>query len=118
VDDAALLGILGAIVGLLVAGTVGTAGYLYASDYGLQADVEHRDCAVPVVTIKTHAFGIHHDILGLTLDQCGVLNPGDHVTYHVRTKHTTIYGPDGRCQYDSETGFGCGAAHQATGGLL
>jgi hypothetical protein len=119
-DDAALLGILGALVGVLVAGSLGTAGYLYATDYGLKADVEQQHCSIPTVTVKTEMFGLHHDVGGITVDQCANLLPGDRVVYHVRTKHTTIYNAQGVCIYDTQTGYGCGAATTPTppGGLL
>jgi hypothetical protein len=107
-DEAGLVGALAAIVGVLVAGTAGTAGYLYATDYGLKADIEHTDCPLQVVSVKTHSFGIHHDVSGIPLQQCNLLRPGDHVTYHVRSRHTILYSSDGQCVYDSATGAGCG----------
>lgn len=114
-DDHALIGMLGALVGVLVAGTLGTGGYLYASDYGFKADVEAQHCSIPAVTVKTELFGLQHDIGGITVDQCANLLPGDRVVYHVRTKHTTIYNAQGVCMYDTETGYGCGAAVAAPG---
>lgn len=108
-DDHALVGILAGVAGLLVAGTLGTGGYLYASDYALQADVRATHCSVPSITVKTDALGIEHDVTGITVDECTKLLPGDHAVYHVRTKHTTIYR-GGSCFYDSETGPLCGQA--------
>lgn len=112
-----LLGILGAVVAVAVLGGVATVGYLYATDYAMEADVQEKQCQGPavddllnVVSVKTRLFGLDHDVAGVPDPQCTLLQPGDRVVYHVRSKHTTLYDSEGRCRYDSETGVFCGDA--------
>ena len=116
-DDAAFVGTIVTITVLLAAGAAGTAGYLYATDYVLKADVQDTLCLGPlqpddanVVSIKTRVLGLHHDVSGLPDQQCNLLSKGNFVQYHIRTRHTTLYETEGgRCIYDSLTGVLCEA---------
>ena len=102
-----ILGIAVAVVVVAIAGVGGTAGYLYATDYELKADVTGTDCLVNTVSVHTRTFGIDHDVQGVPQDQCNILEPGDYVEYRIRTKQTTLYR-EGQCIYDSVTGPWCG----------
>ena len=119
-----LFGILVTVALVGVAGLGGTAAYLYATDYAMEADVKATDCKGPatddllnVVAIKTRTFGIDHAVKGIPDQQCNLLQAGDHVVYHVRTKHTTIYR-DGEVCYDSDTGPGIGCLARSSPGFL
>jgi hypothetical protein len=106
------MGVLGIVVAVAlvgVAGVGGTAAYLYVTDYGLKADVTATDCLTQTVSVKTRAFGIDHDVHQVPEDQCNLLDPGDHVVYHIRSKHTVLYRGGEVC-YDSETGPNMGCA--------
>lgn len=110
-DDSGLLGAILAVAILVVVGFVGAAGYAYASDYALQADVQGKRCglgSLNVVSIRTRTFGIDHDVEGVPQQQCQIIQVGDEVRYHIRSKQTTLYR-DGDCVYDSVSGPGCGA---------
>jgi hypothetical protein len=105
---------LGAVVAL-----VAFAGIVYATDYGLQATVVGKDCslpgssgtfplAAPSVTIKTKIGGLRHT-QSLPVDQCGAIQVGNFVVYHIRSGRTSIYQSEGgSCIYDSVGGLhGC-----------
>lgn len=114
-DESALLGALAAVAIVAVIGVGGTAGYFYATDYALEADVKGKQCGGPlaqdllnVVSVRTSLFGIDHDVSGIPDRECTILSEGDRVVYHIRTKHTLLYDAEGDCVYDSEKGVGCG----------
>lgn len=105
-----LLGLLVTSALVAVGGTAAVGAYLYATDYGLEADVQSTDCRGPTVedllnsvAVKTRVLGIDHAVKGIPDDQCSLLEQGDRVVYHVRSKHTILYRGDQVC-YDSETG--------------
>jgi hypothetical protein len=109
-DDSGLLGVLAAIAILAVVGLVGVGAYLYSTDYALRADVQDKQCglgSLNVVSIHTRTLGIDHDVVGVPQHECDLIQVGDEVQYHIRSKHTTVYR-DGSCVYDSDTGPGCG----------
>jgi hypothetical protein len=114
-DDSALVGVIVTVALCLVGATAGTAGYLYATDYVLKADVQDTLCLGPlqpddsnVVSVKTRTFGFGHDVKGIPDQQCQLLSSGNYVEYHLRTKHTTLYEREGgKCIYDSLTGVLC-----------
>jgi hypothetical protein len=122
-DDAAALGLVAGILIALAVGAVGTGVYLYATDYMLTADVQDKACGGPivpdvqnVVAIKTRMLGIDHEVKGIPDQQCLLLNEGDYVEYHIRTKHTTLYRSNGACVYDTEAGTACaGLSRSALG---
>lgn len=102
------MGVIGIAVTLLLVaagGVVAVGGVLYASDYGLQADVQDKHCglSINVISVKTDLFGIEHDVAGVPEHECGIIQVGDRVVYHVRSQHTILYR-DGQVCYDSETG--------------
>ena len=109
------MGLFGILVtaGLVaVGGTAAVGAYLYATDYAMEADVKGTDCQGPavddllnVVAIKTKTLGIDHAVKGIPDQQCQLMQAGDHVVYHVRSKHTTLYR-NGEVCYDSEAGPG------------
>src|SRR5688572_20685708 len=104
-------GIAAAAAILVVVGLVGVAGFAYASDYVLEADVKGKECnlgSLNVVSVQTRTFGIDHDVVGVPHQECSYIQVGDEVRYHIRTKQTTLYR-DGECVYDSVSGPGCGA---------
>jgi hypothetical protein len=110
-DDSGLLGAVAAVAILAVVGLVGVAAFAYTSDYALQADVKGKECslgALNVVSVQTRTFGIDHDVVGVPQHECTLVQVGDEVRYHVRSKQTTLYR-DGECVYDSVSGPGCGA---------
>ena len=116
-DDSALVGVIVAIAGVLVAGTAGTGAYLYATDFTLKADVKDKLCLGPLaaddgnaVSIKTRLMGFDHDVRGIPDQQCQLLSEGNYVEYRVRSRHTTLYEEEGgKCIYDSVTGVLCDA---------
>lgn len=112
-----ILGIAGAVVGVVLLATGAAAGYLYATDYAMEADVKEKECQGPavddllnVVAVRTRLLGIDHDVRGVPDQPCTLLEPGDRVVYRIRSKHTTLYDSKGDCRYDSETGIFCGQA--------
>ncbi len=109
-DDSGAVGLLATIAIVAIVGVVGTGAALYATDYALTADVEDKQCGVSlnVISVKTRFLGIDHDVVGVPQHECGIIQVGDEVEYHIRTKHTTVYR-NGDCFYDSETGPGCGS---------
>lgn len=109
-DDSGALGILSTIVLVAILGAAGTGAVLYATDYALTADVQDKQCgaSLNVISVKTRFLGIDHDVVGVPQHECGIIQVGDEVQYHIRTKHTTVYR-DGECFYDSVTGPGCGS---------
>lgn len=121
-DDSALVGVLVTVALCLVGAAAGTAGYLYATDYVLKADVKDTLCLGPlqpddanVVSVKTRAFGLGHDVKGIPDDECRLLAKGNFVEYHIRTKHTTLYEREGgKCIYDSLTGVLCQVASSSS----
>src|SRR5687768_1160751 len=93
-DDSGLFGAIVAVAILVVVGLVGAAGYAYTSDYALEADVKDKRCglgSLNVVSIRTRTFGIDHDVEGVPQQQCQIIQVGDEVRYHIRSKHTTLY---------------------------
>jgi hypothetical protein len=108
-------------LGLLVAVVAGGA-ILYATDYGLEADVVGKDCSgtgggapgsplplgSPSVTVKTKLGGLRHT-QSLPAQQCAVVQVGNFVVYHVRSARTSVYQAEGgSCIYDSTGGpAGC-----------
>lgn len=105
-------------LGLLVALVAGGA-IVYATDYGLEAEVVAKDCgattpggafplAAPSVTVKTKLGGLRHT-QGLPAQQCAVVQVGNFVVYHIRSGRTSLYESEGgACIYDSEGGVrGC-----------
>lgn len=109
-DDSGAIGLLATIALVAVVGVVGTGAVLYATDYALRADVQDKECnaSLNIISVKTRLFGIDHDVEGVPQHECGLIQVGDEVEYHIRTKHTTVYR-DGECFYDSVTGPGCGS---------
>ena len=109
-DDSGAIGILATIALVALVGVVGTGAVLYATDFALRADVQDKQCgaSLNVISVKTRLFGIDHDVVGVPQQECGLIQVGDEVEYHIRTKHTTVYR-DGECFYDSVSGPGCGA---------
>jgi hypothetical protein len=103
-----LPGLVLTLVLVLVGGAAATGAVLYATDYTMEADVTDKDCTLALVSVETRLFGIDHDVAGVPVQQCSILQVGDFVEYRIRSKHTTLYR-DGQCIYDSETGTGCGA---------
>lgn len=105
-----LLGILVTIGLVAVGGLAATGAYLYATDYAMEADVKDTQCQGPgaddllnVVAVRTRVLGLDHAVKGVPDQQCALLESGDRVVYHVRSKHTILYRGDQVC-YDSETG--------------
>jgi hypothetical protein len=121
VDDSGLVGVIVAIVAVLAAATAGTAGYLYATDAILKADVKGTLCLGPLqpdddntISVKTRLLGLDHDVTGVPDQECQLVDQGNYVEYHVRSRHTTLYERQGgKCIYDTLTGVLCQAAQQA-----
>lgn len=104
-----LLGILLTVAGLLVVGVGGTAAYLYATDYKVDATVTSTDCAAGEVGVKTKLFGLEHTVPDVPVQQCALIKPGNFVEYRIKSERTTLWDIEGgRCIYDSLTGPGCG----------
>lgn len=111
-----LLGTSLAIVAVLVVGVLGVGGYLYATDYKLEATVQDTDCGRGDVDVKTKLFGLEHTVPDVPAQQCNLLAPGNFVEYRLRSERTTLYQSEGgACIYDSETGPACGGT-MAPGG--
>jgi len=108
-------------LGLIVAlGAV--VGIVYATDYGVQATVVGKDCGSsggssgggifpvsgPSVTVKTKMAGLRHT-QSLPAEQCGIVQVGNFVIYHIRSGRTSLYQSEGgTCIYDSVGGVnGC-----------
>lgn len=108
------MGLVGSIVlvaGLLVAGAVGTAAYLYTSDYKVEATVQETRCSQGEIDVKTKLFGIEHTVPDVPLQQCSLLAPGNFVEYRVKSQRTTLWDVEGgQCIYDSATGPFCGGS--------
>ena len=95
-----LLG-LGCLVGALVV----VAGVAYAADAPLDATITEKNCAASTATVSivTDLLGIRHT-LDMAHDQCGAIQEGNFVRYHVRSGHTIIYASEGgSCMFDSAT---------------
>ena len=109
-DDSGALGVIVGIVVAIAFAGAGVGAALYATDYSLTADVQDKQCGLSlnIISVKTRWFGIDHDVEGVPQHECGIVQVGDEVQYHLRSKHTTIYR-NGECFYDSETGPTCGA---------
>lgn len=113
--------VLVAVGGVLVVAAVGA--FLYATDYAMQADVKDTDCkgaaadALNVVAVRTRIFAIDHAVRGVPDQQCNLLESGDRVVYHLRSKHTILYR-NGEVCYDSEKGPGLSCLAASSPGLL
>lgn len=94
-----ILGIVLLVVVLLIAAGV----YAYATDYGVEASVVSKKCAEspPTVTVKTKVGGLAETVqVGVT--ECGVIQPGNFVVYHIRSERTIIYQSEGgKCLFDT-----------------
>ena len=110
-----ILCVLGVLA--LLAAIVGVA---FAADAPVQATVTKTQCAPPSVfgsaksagdvTVKTKLFGILYTVGGMPAEQCNLVQANNFVTYHLRTKRTSLYVSEGgACIYDSVYGVaGCG----------
>ncbi|MBI2078258.1 MAG: hypothetical protein HYT80_07820 [Euryarchaeota archaeon] len=103
-------GLVGKLIGLavlLVVLVLGIGIWAYASDYAVEATVTKKDCAAakPVVFVKTKMFGIE-DSTEVSGHECGIIQVGNFVRYHLRTQRTIVYQAEGgTCVYDSATGL-------------
>jgi hypothetical protein len=104
-DDSGAIGVLAALALVVVGGLVVTGAVLYATDFAIDAEVHDKRCgaAINVISVETRLFGIDHDVQGVPQHECGLIEVGDQVEYHIRTGHTTVYR-DGGCFYDSING--------------
>jgi len=102
------MGLVGTIVRvalIVVVVVVALGGFLFATDYGLAATITKKDCSSnpPTITAKTNSFGIVHT-MPVSGQQCGIIQPGNYVIYHIRSQHTTVYDRQGgRCMFDTTT---------------
>jgi hypothetical protein len=105
------------ILGSVVRGVVGLATLLlvigliaYWADYSVDATVTKKvdtgsSCEI---TVKTKMLGITHTMKDLDAQTCFAVHEGNFVTYHIRSKHTTLFeSQGGNCIYDSITGPMC-----------
>jgi hypothetical protein len=105
---ALLGGILGKVVAiglLLVVLVVGFAVFAYATDYGVKAEVQDKQCSIspPFIVVKLKTFG-NVDEVPVQAQQCFLMDRGNFVVYHIRTQHAVVYDREGgRCIYDSVT---------------
>lgn len=112
-----LIGLLSSIATVLVLGVVGTGGYLYMTDYALEATVQGTNCTAGEVEVKTKMFGLEHTVPDVPAQQCAVLAPGNFVEYRVKSERTTLFESEGgACIYDSKTGPFCGQQGGGPGG--
>ncbi len=97
----------------LVAVAVAAGGYLYATDYAMEATVKEKSCAFPItlpdaqnqVAVRTKVFSIDHTVTDVSDAVCGILRPGNFVEYHIRSGRTVLYESEGGdCLWDSESG--------------
>lgn len=96
--------------GILVGLVLALAGFLYASDYAVEATVQDKRCSLAgsEIDVRTKAFGIDHTVRDVPLGSCHLVQPGNFATYHVRSGRTTLYASEGGdCLYDSARGVAC-----------
>jgi hypothetical protein len=83
------------------------AGGAYASDYGLEARVVDKRCAIfgpSSVSVETKLLGIGHTA-PVPYETCAVLGAGNFIVYHVRSGRTSLYESEGgACLYDTVGG--------------
>lgn len=100
-----------AAIGLLVLVLVVVGAVLYASDYAVEANVKDKQCRSALggnfVVIQTKALAIDYTVTDIPDYQCGLVNAGNYVKYHLRSERTSIYASEGgTCIYDSVGGIG------------
>ena len=79
------------------------AGGAYIADYGLEGTVVEKRC--PSLTVETKLLGIRHTKDDVPLLQCGAIQVGNFVVYHIRSGRTLVYQSEGgRCLFDSDRG--------------
>lgn len=99
------------VAGVLIVG-LALIGALYAFDVGVGATITDKQCLQAggsTVDVKSDFFGA-----GATLEvpfqQCGAIQKGNYVKFHIRSERSEIYeSKGGACIYDTENGpNGCG----------
>lgn len=112
----ALAAAISSIFGAVLVVVVGGGGFLYITDYQLDATVTGTDCAHQSIDVQTKQLNIKHTMTDVPTQQCAALHPGNFVQYHVRTKHTVVFNVEGgKCIYDSLDPARCTANDFYTG---
>jgi len=99
------------LLAVLVLAAVGIV--LYANDFAVEAQVKDKQCRSALggnfVTVQTKLLAIDYTLTGIPDYQCGLVNSGNYVQYHLRSERTSIYASEGgACIYDSVGGIaGC-----------
>jgi hypothetical protein len=105
---ALLGGLVGKVIGvviLLVVVVIAAGAFAYATDYGVEATVQEKECSLnpSTVTVKTKMGGLVETV-DVARQECGIIEVGNFVIYHIRSGRTTIYNAEGgQCVYDTQT---------------
>ena len=107
--------ITGAVALVVVVAGIGVG--FYVSDYGMEATVIDKQCGSSgtggsllqvswSITVKTKAFGIEHTLEDVPPEQCGLINKGNFVRYHLQSQRTIVWQAEGKsCIYDTHEDF-------------